>query len=171
MVRLVGIAVLLLLPGLARAQAPSPSPEGPPAVLRAWMLPPGAPTQTPAFQAFPASFSGELSPLPLPRDLKGETVVPGGTLEGRRDDPWLAFDKAQHLAFSFLWTLGSQYALVNKASLSEGSALPVSVGVSATVGLAKEYYDWRIGPRRFFSRRDLAADAVGILLATGFILL
>ena len=36
--------------------------------------------------------------------------------------------------------------------------------------LAKEYYDWRIGPTGYFSRRDLIADATGILLATGLIL-
>ncbi len=83
-------------------------------------------------------------------------------------DPWLAFDKAQHAAFSFFWTLGSQYALVNKLDFSERGALPLSVGMSAAVGLAKEYYDWRVRTG-YFSRRDLVADAAGILLAVGLI--
>ena len=95
---------------------------------------------------------------------------PGDTLQPRRD-PWLGFDKVQHLTFSFLWTLGGQYALVNKGSLTEGRALPLSIGLSAGVGLAKELYDWRLGPTAFFSRRDLAADALGVALAAGFILL
>lgn len=121
------------------------------------------------------SFFGEIPTLsPAGRGSTGlvfETLIPIDSLQGRRVDPWLGFDKVQHLTFSFLWTIGTQYVLVNKASWSESGALPVSVGASAAAGLAKEYYDWRIGSRHFFSRRDLAADALGILLATGVILL
>lgn len=86
-------------------------------------------------------------------------------------DRWWARDKAQHVAFSFLWTLGTQYVLVNKADWSESDALPASVGVTVTVGLSKEFYDWRIGPTGRFSGKDLAANAVGILAAVGVILL
>ncbi len=84
---------------------------------------------------------------------------------------WIAFDKAQHVAFSFLWTLGTQYTLVEKADISNRHALPFSMAGSAALGIAKELYDWRLGPRRVFSHRDLVADAVGILLAGGIILL
>ena len=90
-------------------------------------------------------------------------------LKGRPPDPWLGFDKVQHAAFSFLWTLGSQYTLVNKMDLSEGRALPFSMGSGAAVGLAKEVYDWQRGSHRTFSYRDLAADAFGIVLAAGLI--
>lgn len=100
-----------------------------------------------------------------------ETVRHTATLEHRPRDPWLGRDKAQHLAFSFLWTLGTQYVLVNKGNATETGALPVSASVAASVGLAKEYYDWRVSPSRYFSTRDLAADALGILLAAGLILL
>ena len=93
------------------------------------------------------------------------------SLERPRKDPWLAFDKAQHLTFSFLWTLGTQYVVVNKGHLSERQALPISITTSAAVGLAKELYDRYYGPTRYFSRRDAVADAVGILLATGIILI
>ncbi|WP_457654513.1 hypothetical protein [Rhodocaloribacter sp.] len=86
-------------------------------------------------------------------------------------DRRLGFDKVQHAAFSFLSVVGGQYTLVRKAGWSERQALPVSMGFGAALGLGKELYDWRIGPRRTFSRRDLAADAFGILLAAGFILL
>ncbi|MEM9666364.1 MAG: hypothetical protein AAF970_15610 [Bacteroidota bacterium] len=96
--------------------------------------------------------------------------VPAQQADPRPRDPWLARDKAQHLAFSFLWTLGTQYSLVNKADWSERRALPASIAVAGAVGLAKEVYDAR-RPRGFFSTRDLVADAAGIALASIFILL
>ena len=49
--------------------------------------------------------------------------------------------------------------------------MPLSVGASAALGLAKEVYDVRASPSRYFSRRDLVADGAGILLAVGFVLL
>ncbi len=86
-------------------------------------------------------------------------------------DPWLAFDKVQHFSFSLLITVGSQYALVNKLNMREHPALPISMLTSASVGLAKELYDLHYGPHRYFSQRDLVANAAGILVAAGFILL
>ncbi|MDQ7040239.1 MAG: hypothetical protein Q9M35_04805 [Rhodothermus sp.] len=86
-------------------------------------------------------------------------------------DPWLAYDKVQHMTFSFLWTLGSQYTLEQKVGWRRGRALPVAVGTTVVVGMAKELYDWKVGPRRRFSYRDLVADGLGIVLAVGFILL
>lgn len=86
-----------------------------------------------------------------------------------QSDPWLAFDKVQHVAFGFLATVGSQYTFVNKAHYSEARALPLSMGMSALLGISKELYDWRWSRSRFFSTRDLVADAVGIALAAGFI--
>lgn len=86
-------------------------------------------------------------------------------------DRWWARDKAQHVAFSFLWTLSTQYVLVDKAGWSNHAALPVAAGSGAAVGLSKEWIDWRYGPAHRFSTRDLVADAAGILLAVGVILL
>lgn len=86
-------------------------------------------------------------------------------------DPWIAYDKAQHLTFSFLWTLSSQYALEQKAGWRTGRALPMAAGTSVAVGVAKELYDWKVGPTRRFSYRDLVADGLGVVLAVGFILL
>lgn len=114
------------------------------------------------FSSFPSSRPNEARQAPLHKP----------TLAADRPrDPWLARDKALHVAFSALWTLSTQYAFVNKMNWSERRALPVSAGVSGTIGLAKEVYDWRHSPTRYFSKRDLAADAVGIALAAGFILL
>ncbi|NND70977.1 MAG: hypothetical protein HKN43_05305 [Rhodothermales bacterium] len=87
-----------------------------------------------------------------------------------RDDPWLAMDKFQHVVFSFFITTGSQYGLVNKIDLRERNALPFSVGISAAAGLSKEMYDRR-STSGTFSRRDLVADGLGIILAAGLILI
>ena len=83
----------------------------------------------------------------------------------------VSFDKVQHVTFGFLFTVGAQYALVDKADLSNKSALPLSIAGAALVGIGKEYYDWRYRPKREFSRTDLLADSIGILLAAGFILI
>lgn len=103
--------------------------------------------------------------------LHPETGLLAAALNDRPRDRWLGFDKVQHLTVSFLWTLGTQYTLVNKGLLRERRALPLSIGSSAVAGIGKEYYDLKRGKSHHFCRRDLVADAVGILLATGLILL
>lgn len=85
-------------------------------------------------------------------------------------DRWFARDKLQHVVFSGLWTLSTQYVLVNKAGWTERSALPASIATSATIGLTKELYD-ASRPDGTASRKDLVANAVGIGLATGVIVL
>lgn len=89
----------------------------------------------------------------------------------RPHDPWLGFDKVQHLTFSTLFTLGHQYLLVNKLKQSERKALPISMTSTAFIGLFKEIYDLKRSRSRYFSKRDLVADAVGILLGAGLIAL
>lgn len=86
-------------------------------------------------------------------------------------DEWWAPDKAKHLVVSTLWTLSTQYVLVAKAAWSERDALPASIASAATVGLAKEIYDRRIGPTAYFSWKDLVADAAGIGIGAVVILL
>ncbi len=101
-------------------------------------------------------------------------LLPGPVPEGReaaKVDPWLGYDKVQHLTFSFLWTLSSQYALEQKAGWRPARAWPLAAGTTAAVGLVKELYDWKVGPSRRFSYRDLVADGLGIVLAVGFIFL
>lgn len=85
-------------------------------------------------------------------------------------DKWIAYDKLQHLTFSFLSTLSSQYILVEKFHWRHRyKPLGVSVGVTAALGLGKELYDHKHSG--ISSSRDLVADAMGILLASGLILL
>ena len=80
------------------------------------------------------------------------------------EDKWLAFDKVQHFTYSFLWTLSSQYIMVNNMNMAEEAALPFSVVSSVSAGLMKENYDMK-KPRGFFSKKDMVANSLGILLA------
>jgi hypothetical protein len=72
--------------------------------------------------------------------------------------------------FSGLWTLSTQYVLVQKADWATADALPASVATSAAVGLGKEWYDASRTDGQA-SAKDLVANAVGIGLAAGLIAL
>lgn len=85
-------------------------------------------------------------------------------------DRWIARDKGRHVVFSGLWTLSTQYVLVQKAGWSEGDALPAAAASGFAVGLAKEGYD-ASRPAETASRKDLVANAIGVGLAVGVILL
>ncbi|MFQ5571877.1 MAG: hypothetical protein ACE5G0_19535, partial [Rhodothermales bacterium] len=71
--------------------------------------------------------------LPLSAPLAPPRETPAGlsALKAPSRDPWLGLDKVQHATFGFLWTLGSQYVLVNKIDVSERRALPFSLASSA----------------------------------------
>lgn len=94
------------------------------------------------------------------------SVVADSTKLPKIHDPWLGFDKVQHFTFSFLFTLGQQYLIVNKIGATESQALPYSISSTAAIGLFKEIYDKKRSPSRHFSKRDLVADALGIAVAT-----
>ena len=96
---------------------------------------------------------------------------PLSTADSTLTDPWFGRDKALHAAGSFLLTLSAQYVLTAKLGASEGTALPIAAGTAFSLGLAKEVADSRRPVRPLFSTRDLAADAVGVALAVGLILL
>ena len=78
-------------------------------------------------------------------------------------DPWIAYDKVLHFGVSFSIVLSTQYILENKLSIEKDDALPIGVFVSAINGLYKELWDKKVS--NFFSKRDLIADAAGILVA------
>ena len=79
-------------------------------------------------------------------------------------DKWVAMDKVQHFSYSCLISLGFQYLLVNKIEMDETYAMPVSLGLSFMAGITKEIQD-RKSKNGFFSRRDLVANGLGILLS------
>lgn len=139
------LAALLVLAGLLLAPAPLLGKERAP--------PPAVDSLQAADVAFHFRYAAPLPPAgPPPRDR------------------WIARDKARHVVFSGLWTVSSQYVLVNKADWAERDALPLSIASSVTVGLAKELYDGS-RPTGIISGKDLVADAVGISVAVGLILL
>lgn len=86
-------------------------------------------------------------------------------------DDWLARDKAMHAGASFLITISSQYVYESKLDLTQGEALPLSISTALSAGLLKEIMDSQREHLPHFSQRDLVADAVGVLLAAGLILL
>ena len=88
----------------------------------------------------------------------------------KMQDKWFAIDKVQHFSYSCLISLGIQYVLVNKMEMDETSALPVSLGISFTAGITKEIQDSK-SKNGFFSRKDLVANGLGIILSAIIILL
>ena len=87
-----------------------------------------------------------------------------------QNDPWFAIDKIQHFSYSCLIALGFQYVLVNKLNLKNKSAMPVSLGLSFIAGVTKEIQDEK-SKNGFFSKRDLLANGMGLLLARIIILI
>ena len=79
-------------------------------------------------------------------------------------DKWFAIDKVQHFSYSCLVSLGTQYVLVNKMGKDETSALPISLGMSFSAGIAKELQDSK-SKNGFFSRKDLVANTMGIIFS------
>ena len=88
----------------------------------------------------------------------------------KMQDKWFAIDKVQHFSYSCLISLGIQYVLVNKMEMDETAALPVSLGISFTAGITKEIQDNK-SKNGFFSRKDLMANGLGIILSAIIILL
>lgn len=85
-------------------------------------------------------------------------------------DPWLGPDKAKHAVGSALWTLSTQYVIVNKAGWTERDGVPVSIASGVAIGVTKELYDASRSNGQA-SVRDLVADAVGVGVAVGIIAL
>lgn len=88
-----------------------------------------------------------------------------------RVDPWWGYDKAQHFIASGLVTVSAQYLYEVKGGMSRRGALPIAIGTSLGVGVAKEAYDVVRPFGTGFSRRDLVWDALGTAAAAAFILL
>lgn len=82
----------------------------------------------------------------------------------RGNDPWLGKDKADHLTLSAALTAAQYYALHREANMSSRRSLQAAVVSTALIGVAKEIYD-ATARKRFASKKDLAADVLGIALA------
>lgn len=113
------------------------------------------------------------SAAPLPKTARAAVLYyrPSATRDRTFSDRWLARDKALHVTYSFLWTLSSQYVLVEKTSLSHDAAIPYALASGFAVGVAKETYDRYWGPTGRFSWRDMVANGIGLGLAAGVMVL
>ncbi len=76
----------------------------------------------------------------------------------------IGYDKIQHVAFSCLWTLSSQYILENKSDFGQDNALSYSIGSAISLGMAKELNDSHTRKKRF-DWGDMLANGVGIAIA------
>lgn len=74
------------------------------------------------------------------------------------EDPWLGRDKLYHFVGSAV-IQGAGHALGRAAGLDYRDASWTAAGLTVTAGVGKELYDRADG--RFFSWRDLTADAAG----------
>lgn len=117
--------------------------------------------------ALAALVAGGAVGSPVAAQVRADTaaVAEAAPPPPRPADRWLGRDKALHAGGSFLLTLSGQYVLVAKGGLSDGDALPLSAGAALGLGLLKETVDAGRETAPLFSWRDLAADALGVLLA------
>lgn len=112
-----------------------------------------------------------VAPLPAQRSVVVRTTAPVSSAAPLiPPDRWIAYDKAQHVLASALLVLSAQYALETKGGAGRHAALPLAIGVSAGAGVAKESFDARRVNGTGFSKKDLVADAAGIVAAVAFIL-
>jgi uncharacterized protein YfiM (DUF2279 family) len=107
---------------------------------------------------------------PAPNTALYQQITQDSVITHKIADPWLGKDKAKHLVACALITLSTQYILVNNLAISEQKAFPIALSHAAFWGFAKEVYDKKHSPARHFSKRDLVADAAGMLLASALIL-
>lgn len=121
------------------------------------------PVRIPPYAALPATARAAV--------LYTHATTAKTTADRSFSDRWLARDKALHVTYSFLWTLSSQYVLVEKTALSHDDAIPYALLSGFAVGVAKETYDRYRGPTGRFSWRDMVANSVGLTLAAGVMLL
>ena len=125
-----------------------------------------APTAAPPPDADGAHTGPPLRLAPAPEAPGAPPTVAAAMPPVAPPDEWVGRDKALHFGVSFLMTLASQYVLTSKAEMEEGPALPVAAGFTLAVGLGKEVADSQRSRSPLFSFRDLAADALGIALAS-----
>lgn len=82
----------------------------------------------------------------------------GAPPERAPEDPWFGRDKLYHFVGSAVMQ-GAGHSLGRAAGLDYREAAWTAAGLTLTVGVAKEVHDRADG--RFFSWRDLTADALG----------
>jgi uncharacterized protein YfiM (DUF2279 family) len=102
----------------------------------------------------PAAMPDSLAKVHRPINIERTTIH-------REPDRWFAMDKFWHFSASFV-TVGAAYHLsANRVKMPSPWPTSLALGGTLTVGVTKELCDLA-GPGKYFSWKDLAADAAGI---------
>ena len=91
-------------------------------------------------------------------DFSAETLINKSFDYG---DHWFGTDKGKHFVGSLILTTFTSHALQRFSSQSQGKSRSVAVGMTFSLGLAKEIRD-HYTPGNHFSWKDLMADIAGI---------
>lgn len=83
-----------------------------------------------------------------------------GTMQ-QRGDSWFGRDKAKHFGVSAIMA-GAGAAAANAGNMDDHDAFPLVLGVTLSVGAAKEAHDLHFKPSGW-SWKDLAGDLLGAL--------
>jgi len=75
-------------------------------------------------------------------------------------DKWFSKDKWKHLTAAYFITLQSTYTLENMLLLESENSRNISIGISLSFSLGKEFYDV-FGKKSIFSWKDLVYDILG----------
>jgi len=76
------------------------------------------------------------------------------------NDKWFSKDKWMHLTSSYFLTLQSSFALEKMFYTQPENSRYISVGISLTFSIGKEFYD-TFGKKSIFSWKDLVYDLLG----------
>jgi len=75
-------------------------------------------------------------------------------------DKWFSKDKWMHLSTSYFLTLQSSFALEHMFFVESENSRQISLGISLSFSLGKEFYDV-FSKKSIFSWKDLAYDILG----------
>lgn len=75
-------------------------------------------------------------------------------------DKWFSKDKWMHLTTTYFLTLQSSFALEHMFFVESENSRQISVGISLSFSLGKEFYDV-FGKKSIFSWKDLVYDVLG----------
>ena len=75
-------------------------------------------------------------------------------------DKWFSQDKWMHLTTAYFLTLQSSYTLENMFFVESENSRQISLGISLSFSLGKEFYDV-FSKKSIFSWKDLAYDIIG----------
>jgi uncharacterized protein YfiM (DUF2279 family) len=76
------------------------------------------------------------------------------------NDKWFSKDKWMHLSASYFTTIQSAYALENMLLVKPENSRYISVGITLSFSLGKEFYDV-FAKKSIFSWKDLTYDILG----------